>query len=247
MNTVASTTAPTTPAQKPAQVATQIQPREAVSPASITKVIVQQSERESAGRGTEKHATAAASTATADEVLSGTELLSRLKWGRETEFGSSSEAEPSVTDEHPTRTGSLDEETVAGQIIKLWNAERKVHGTTLRTRAELRSLREKLSEQLSYFKTALVATGRAGRWHAFLRQAKIPRTTADRLVKKHEKALHPQPEKCTTGSVPSTPQRVAELVKRLIPRLRRELSVAESVRIFLHELSSALEKDSPAL
>ena len=115
--------------------------------------------------------------------------------GRDTQVSSTSEAEPSGVDKHPVGSAIPDEEEIAGQFIKLWAAERKVHGTTLRTREELRSLRERLSEQLSYFKTALVAAGRSGRWHAFLRQAKIPRTTADRLVNQHKKAVQPEPEK----------------------------------------------------
>lgn len=159
MGIVASTTSPSTPAQKSAQVPMSVYKlTEAATSAGAPERTLPPPENQGPGREIASKppdlATAAVAVATNnDDLVSNKELLMWERAEGETQVLSTSEGEHSGLDEHPVGSARLDEDAVAAQIIKLWAAERKVHGTTLR------SLRERLSEQLSCFKTAPGALG----------------------------------------------------------------------------------------
>src|ERR1700682_6463421 len=68
------------------------------------------------------------------------------------------------------------------EITNLWVAHANAKMAARATNVELRAIRAKLGEQLCRMKEVLAQPGRGGQWSGFLRNSKIPRATADRLV-----------------------------------------------------------------
>jgi hypothetical protein len=135
------------------------------------------------------------------------------------------------------------ETALTGEITKLWSSHELSTSSIRRTRTELEGLRYQLGERLSEYKSLLVRTGRNGKWMGFLRQAHIPRTTADRLVTKWQ-----QPVKRTTGAfkAPSNAE-IGQMVKKLALKLERVLTTPDSVALFMTELAAALQAPESAV
>ena len=247
MSNVATTTSPSFTAQKPAPLSAPLQPFKATTDTvSVREPAPRPESREAAREAKDRQlndAPPVASFAAIEEVIYPMKVALPHNQGRTTELRAFPDSEASDLGEDKAESGDFDEEAVAGRIVKLWNSERKMHGNTVRNRNDLRSLREDLAEQLRCFKQALAVAGRGGKWHSFLRQAGIPRTTADRYVRQREKALQPPVPNCTTGAIPSLQETVAKLVQRLTPKLRKDLRDVASIRMFVNALSSALEKE----
>src|ERR1700676_4198889 len=93
---------------------------------------------------------------------------------------------------------TTDPQTEIGEAItNLWSAHVNAKNAARATNEELRALRARLGEQLSEMKRLLAKPGCDGQWSGFLREHDIPRATADRLVARHERSLHPD-ENCVT-------------------------------------------------
>jgi hypothetical protein len=132
---------------------------------------------------------------------------------------------------------SHNEDQLSQEIKLLWSAHAKTKNETRQSRQELTKLRRELGKQLCQFKSLLVRTGRSGGWSAFLRDQNIPRTTAERYIEKHERLL--QPSNCPSGTVTGlSTDSVAELIKKLRPRLIRHLTTPEAVYKFFTEIIS---------
>jgi hypothetical protein len=79
--------------------------------------------------------------------------------------------------------------TLSNQIDQLWARHAEVNSTKKASAAELRVLRQELSERLYSMKSLLCSTGRNSRWRGWLRERAIPRSTADRLVSRYAELL----------------------------------------------------------
>jgi hypothetical protein len=112
----------------------------------------------------------------------------------------------------------------------------------------LEGLRDQLAERLKEYKSLLVRTGRNGKWMGFLREANIPRTTADRLVAKWQLSKVPRPVKRTNGAfeAPSKAE-IGQMVKKLTPKLERVLTTPDSIALFMTELAAALQPPESAV
>ena len=110
-------------------------------------------------------------------------------------------------------------------------------------RDELKHIRTNLSHRLHELKVVLSRPGRAGAWSSFLASQKIPRSTADRLVRTHEKTLNPDGENCATEQISEPPEvTVRRCFHALWPKLSRVLTTRESVELFITELRRTADK-----
>jgi hypothetical protein len=139
------------------------------------------------------------------------------------------------------------ETALADEIKELWSSQKRKSASLRRSRVELETLRNSLAERLNTYKDLLARTGRGGKWTEFLRQANISRTTADRYVEKWKLSTSAKPEKRTSGAfnVPSK-EEIADMVKKLRPKLVRVLTTPDSVALFMNELAAALQRPESA-
>ena len=145
-----------------------------------------------------------------------------------------------ATTDHGSSEPAEDRESEAkltSEITALWSAHQDGKATAKRTRAELKELRRNLGERLRTMKNLLARTGRGGQWMGYLREQKIPRTTADRYISDHEKSLNPEPENRITGAISApTEEDVKQFFHRLLPRLQSVLTSYDAVYYFVREM-----------
>jgi hypothetical protein len=140
------------------------------------------------------------------------------------------------------------ETALAGEIKALWSSQKFRSLSLRRSRKELEALRTTLSNRLYNLKHLLVRTGREGKWTDFLRQQNIPRTTADRYVDRWKRSTSPDTEKRTSGAIKElTAEEIAQMVKKLTPKLVRQLTTPDSISLFMAELGAALELPVPVV
>jgi hypothetical protein len=134
------------------------------------------------------------------------------------------------------------ETALADEIKELWSSQKGKMSSIRRSRVELEKLRNKLAERLYEYKHLLARTGRGGKWTEFLRQEGIPRASADRHVEKWKLSKFPEPEKrLTEASNGPSKEEIAQMVKKLTPKLARVLTTPDSIALFMTELAAALQ------
>jgi len=134
------------------------------------------------------------------------------------------------------------EATLSAEITKLLTDRKNGNASVRRTRAELKSLRQQLSEKLHSLKAILVGTGREGGWAPYLREQKLPLATANRYVAAHQAKLAQPAEKLLTEQhVEPTADDARKLAVKLLPTLSRTLTTQELVFEFVHELLWSLD------
>jgi hypothetical protein len=130
-----------------------------------------------------------------------------------------------------------DEPQLIGEIGDLWQIHAQTQGTLKKSREEIKRIRADLSERLHQLKAVLSRPGRGGAWSSFLETQKIPRSTADRLVRGHQKANTMQEGNCVTEQIPEPDEVVVRRHCRgLWPRLSRVLTNTDLVEVFVAEL-----------
>ncbi len=142
----------------------------------------------------------------------------------------------------PTTIDSA-ETQLTNEIADMWRTHNQAQTSLHKTRAELKQIRTELSQRLHELKAVLSRPGRAGGWSSFLDAQAIPRSTADRLVRNHEKALNTEGGNCVSEQIPDpTDVIVRRYFSALWPRLSRVLKSRESIEIFIVELKQTAEK-----
>jgi len=144
----------------------------------------------------------------------------------------------------PEPEPSAHEETdLAAEITELWRLHTDYKGSIKDQTENLRSLRSELGKKLSEMKALLAKPGCSGKWSSWLKEHKIARSTADRLVAKHERLLNPEPN-CPADSITEpTEEEIKALLDKVAPKLRRVLRTPASAYRFLDLLSSSLSLD----
>jgi hypothetical protein len=134
------------------------------------------------------------------------------------------------------------ETALTGEIAELWSIHKGKSSSLRSSRLDLERLRDKLAERLTEYHTLLVGTGRNGKWMAFLREAKIPKSTAERYVAKWKLSTMPEPVNRPTGTI-QTPSKeeIHLMVKKVKPKVGRYLTTPESVALFVAMLATSLE------
>jgi hypothetical protein len=126
-------------------------------------------------------------------------------------------------------------------------AHTEAQGSVRKSREELKEIRANLSERLHELKSVLSRPGRGGAWSSFLETQRIPRSTADRLVRGYEKTVGTEEKSCTTEQIPeATEVTVRRYMQGLWPRLSRVLATRESVELFIAVLRETAEKSFAA-
>jgi hypothetical protein len=125
----------------------------------------------------------------------------------------------------------------------------KAQGSFRKSRAELKDLRDKLSELLHELKPLISRPGRGGGWSSFLEEQGIPRSTGDNLVRAYEKTLNSEERNCTTEPIPERPETaIRSYLHGLWPRLSKIVKTPQDLEMFiiaLKEKSLASKGESP--
>jgi hypothetical protein len=133
------------------------------------------------------------------------------------------------------------EAKLTSEIKSLWATHQTTTASAKRTKEELEDLRLDLGWKLSEMKSILVRTGRNGGWSAYLRSQDIPRASAERNVKRYEALANPMINRLNETISEPSQEDVRRLVRSLLRRLRKILTTAGSVSLFLDELAQQLE------
>lgn len=142
-----------------------------------------------------------------------------------------------------TATLSPDEVHLTEEIDSLWKAHTEAQGFLRLSREDAAKTRAALSKRLHELKSVLSRPGRGGAWFSFLKAQAIPRTSADRLVKAHEKSIAPAEISCTAGATTESPEVVIRrYLNGLWPKLSRVLTSREHVEVFVTELTQMAGK-----
>jgi len=132
---------------------------------------------------------------------------------------------------------SQDEVALTAEIAQLWQIHTD-YKTSLRQQSQnLHSVRAELGKKLAAMKALLATPGRAGKWSAWLKEHKIARSTADRLVAKHERSVHPDENRLIEAISEPTEQEIKSLFDKIAPKLRRVLRTPPSVYRFAELLA----------
>lgn len=144
------------------------------------------------------------------------------------------------TPEHPAQ----DEAALTAEITELWRLHSDYKGSIKSQTENLRSLRAELGKRLAEMKQVLARPGRNGQWSGWLKERKIPRATADRLVLKFERSLNPDGNRLSESISEPTEEEILNLYNKLAPKLRRALPTPASVYRFIDLVSGsfALER-----
>lgn len=128
--------------------------------------------------------------------------------------------------------GSEEEQKLAEEIARLWEVHAQAKTSVKKTKAELKAIRERLSERLYEMKQLLARPGRNGQWSAWLKEHKISRASADRLVQRFAATLpgHESPHEAASSQPIGTAE---ELARGVWPSFRKVLSTHQAVVEFL--------------
>ena len=107
-----------------------------------------------------------------------------------------------------------DEQRLADEIRQLWAVHVEAKTTVKNTRADLKAIRELLGERLYELKQLLARPGRNGQWSAWLKERKISRATADRLVQQYRADLpgYESPHEAISSPSEDTAEKLARVV-----------------------------------
>jgi hypothetical protein len=120
------------------------------------------------------------------------------------------------------------------EISELWSVHTRLAANHKTTAKELRQLRAKLAESLYAVKNLLSRPGRGGEWRGWLRERRIPRSTADRLVSRHAETLTGENANVPSGAISNLPEDSAEkLAKSVWQRFGKTLATDECVIRFI--------------
>ncbi len=130
-----------------------------------------------------------------------------------------------------------DEIALTDQIIQLWQEHNDYTASIRHQTQDLRALRTELGKRLAEMKEVLAKPGRSGQWSSWLKERKIPRATADRLVTNYERSLNPDGNRLIESISEPTEAEIQKLFAKMFPKLRRILRTPQSVYRFIDLLS----------
>jgi len=150
---------------------------------------------------------------------------------------------PTAAEGTQTVVDNSAEAQLTNEVGELWHVHNQARTSLHQTREELKRIRTDLSQRLSQLKTVLSRPGRGGAWSSFLESQKIPRSTADRLVRAYGKSILGDGDNCLDEQIPEpTEVLIRRRVRALWPRLSKVLTTRDSVQVFVAELNLMAEK-----
>jgi hypothetical protein len=146
-------------------------------------------------------------------------------------------AESTVTEIPQPETPLQDEIALTDKIVQLWQEHNDYKTSIKHQTQDLRMLRTELGKYLAEMKEMLAKPGRAGQWSSWLKERKIPRATADRLVTNYERSLNPNGNRLSESISEPTEDEIQKLFAKIFPKLRRVLRTPGSVYRFINLLT----------
>jgi hypothetical protein len=135
------------------------------------------------------------------------------------------------------------ENQLAEEITTLWGNHVRLSADRKTTAKELRQIRAALAERLYSMKSLLSRPGRGGEWRGWLRERKIPRTTADRLVARHAETVCADGDNVPSGAIskPTEADIIKSLYKVVWPHIDKALTTQRLVFMFLSGIAKGLD------
>jgi hypothetical protein len=132
-----------------------------------------------------------------------------------------------------------DEAFLTVEILQLWDIHLYYQGLIKETDQKARALRHSLGKLLYHMKQVLVKPGRIGGWSSFLKERKIPRATADRLVIRYQESLNRDANRLNEANSAATEEEIQTLFNSMRPKLRRVLRMPQSLYRFIDLLTAS--------
>ena len=145
-------------------------------------------------------------------------------------------AQPPAPELSQPEDTSQDEVALTAEIAQLWQVHQDCQSAMKHETIQFRSLRSELGRLLHEMKALLAKPGRGGEWSGWLRERKIPRATADRLVTKHERSLHPDGNCLIESIAEPTDEEIKALLEKTAPKIRKLLRTPASAYKFIEAL-----------
>ena len=118
---------------------------------------------------------------------------------------------------------------LSGEIIQLWEVHRCYSTDIKAEQFRQRALGNTLGQLLHAVKRILVSPGRMGRWSGWLKERKISRATADRMVNRYSEAFNLLGESAHESTPPEpTEIQINKLLADVWPRLEKALTTERS-------------------
>jgi hypothetical protein len=134
-------------------------------------------------------------------------------------------------------TPSQAEIALTDQIVELWQVHNGYKASIRHQTQDLRTLRTELGKRLAEMKEVLAKPGRSGQWSSWLKERKIPRATADRLVTNYERSLNLDGNRLIESISEPTEAEIQKFFAKVFPKLRWVLRTPQSVYCFIDLLS----------
>jgi hypothetical protein len=147
--------------------------------------------------------------------------------------------DPRIPERAESTSAMEDEACLTVEILQYWDAHLHYQGPMKETNQKAREVHQHLGKLLFHLKQVLAKPGRGGKWSSFLKEHRIPRATADRLVTRYQHSLDPDANRLTEATSEPTEEEVQKLFNAVWPRLRRVLTTPGSVYRFVSALASA--------
>ena len=136
----------------------------------------------------------------------------------------------------------VNEQDLTEQIDQLWLEHQTCNSAIRSQKSHARSVDSTLGGMLYTMKAVLSRPGRSGGWSEFLRERRIPRASADRLVARYQRSLGE--DNCLTEAINEpTEESVRRFFTVVWPRLHKKLTTRESVYWFITDLVAASDVD----
>jgi hypothetical protein len=135
------------------------------------------------------------------------------------------------------------DEYLAGEIVQQWSVRQSYRREMSGIQAEVLKRDAVLGDLLHRKKRELCKLGRNGRWCAWLRQRKIPRSTADRLVLEHAEFFGLKDELPHREQGEPLEGNISQAAYRTSDRLENMLRTPKSRMTFIRCLSDLLGLD----
>jgi hypothetical protein len=120
--------------------------------------------------------------------------------------------------EMPAAVGAMEDETFLGyEISQLWDIHTSYQDSIKQENHKLRTIRDDLGKLLFHMKQVLAKPGRNGGWSSFLKERRIPRASADRLVARHLQSLNPDANRLSEAASEPTDEEVQKLFNSMRP------------------------------
>lgn len=126
-----------------------------------------------------------------------------------------------------------DEEFVESEVNQLWSIQQCFATDIQSGQFRQRSVTNTLGQLLFTMKRNLSICGRAGKWSKWLRERRIPRASADRMVARYAEAFHLMTEIDSEAIPEPTEAQINALFASVWPRLNKTLTTPRSRYEFL--------------